>query len=154
MPKTAVGLFNSADVADEIVRNIEALGIPRREVRAVAEPLDMAVTGVMSMPHLDFEVDLGRELLRMGATRSEADAWVDGVRHGGVLVLATGEPERVDAAAEIMKRHDADEVDEVVGSEPQIPVEPDKGLAPSGGAGSLQAGRVRYGSENVGMFVW
>jgi hypothetical protein len=38
MAKTAVGLFESAGRADEDVREIEALGIPRNEVRTLAEP--------------------------------------------------------------------------------------------------------------------
>jgi hypothetical protein len=34
MPKTTVGLFMDAGVVEDVVREIEALGIPRNEVRA------------------------------------------------------------------------------------------------------------------------
>ncbi len=62
MPKTAVGLFEKPELVDEVVREIEALGFPRKEVRTLTEPATFEVTGVMSFPRLDFEVDLNREL--------------------------------------------------------------------------------------------
>jgi hypothetical protein len=67
MPKTAVGLFDKPAVVDDVVREIEALGFPRQEVRKVEEPATFEITGVMSFPRLDFEVDLKRELTRIGA---------------------------------------------------------------------------------------
>jgi hypothetical protein len=41
---------------------------------------------VMSFPRLEFEVDLTRELTRIGATQAEAQAYVEGLRRGGALV--------------------------------------------------------------------
>ena len=35
MPKTAVGLFEKPGLVDEVVREIEALGFPRKEVRTL-----------------------------------------------------------------------------------------------------------------------
>ena len=152
MPKTAVGLFKNPRIAEGIVHDIEAIGFPRKEVRALSEPLDLAITGVISMPHLEFELDLARELLRIGATKPEAEAWVDGVRHGGALVFATGEEKQVDTAAEIMSRRNGSEVEEVEGLEPHLPAGRRDGMSP-GHESSFQAGRVRY-SGPVGMFVW
>ena len=83
MPKTAVGLFQHPGVVDDVVREIEALGFPRSEVRTLGEPSSFDVTGVMSFPRLDFEVDLIRELTRIGATKAEAQAYVEGLRRGG-----------------------------------------------------------------------
>lgn len=91
MPKTLVGLFENPALVDEVVREIEALGFPRREVRSLAEPASFEVTGVMSFPRLDFEVNLARGLTRIGATRAEADAYVNGLRCGG----APGSRDRV-----------------------------------------------------------
>jgi len=66
MPKTAVGLFENPGLVDVIVREIEALGFPRKEVRELEEPATFDVTGVMSFPRLDFEAGLTRELTRIG----------------------------------------------------------------------------------------
>jgi hypothetical protein len=46
---------------------------------------------------------------------------VKAVRHGGVLVFATGSTEQVDGAAQIMNRHRAAQVEELSGSEPSLP---------------------------------
>ncbi len=35
MPKTVVGLFENPGLADDVVREIEALGFPRKEVRTL-----------------------------------------------------------------------------------------------------------------------
>jgi hypothetical protein len=72
MPKTVVGLLENPGLVDGVVREIEALGFPRKEVRTLAEPATFDVTGVMSFPRLDFEVDLVRELTRIGATKAES----------------------------------------------------------------------------------
>jgi hypothetical protein len=47
---------------DGVVREIEAIGFPRKEVRTLTEPAAFEVTGVTSFPRLDFEVNLSREL--------------------------------------------------------------------------------------------
>lgn len=112
MPKTAVGLFENSGPVDDVVREIEALGFPRREVRTLDEPANFEVTGVMSFPRLDFEVDLIRELTRIGATKMEAQDYAKGLRRGGALVFATGSNEKVDDAAEMMNRHGAIEVED------------------------------------------
>ena len=52
MPKTAVGLFENADLVDNVIREIEGLGFPRKEVRTLMEPATFEVTGVMSFPRL------------------------------------------------------------------------------------------------------
>ena len=121
MPKTAVGLFEKPGLVDQVVREIEALGFPRKEVRTLTEPATFEVTGVMSFPRLDFEVELIRELTRIGAAKAESQAYVEGLRRGGALVFATGSDERVDAAAGIMNRHGAVEIEESSGPEPQLP---------------------------------
>jgi hypothetical protein len=153
MPKTAVGLFQNRNLVDEVVREIEANGFPRKEVRALTEPATFEITGVMSFPRLDFEVDLTRELTRIGATKAESQAYVDGLRHGGALVFATGSDERVETAAAIMNRHGAVEVEETSGPEPQLP-----GVA-RGGMSSMsdnpvQTGRIRESGGGASFFVW
>jgi hypothetical protein len=151
MPKTAVGLFENAGLVDEVVHEIEALGIPRSEVRTTKEPLSFDVTGVMSFPRLDFEVDLLRELTRIGATKPEAQAYLEGLRRGGALVVATGLDDKVAAAADIMREHGAVEIEEGTGPEPHLPHASREGMAPQRDQ-SVMTGRIRQAAG--GFFVW
>ena len=153
MPKTAVGLFENPGLVDDVVREIEALGFPRKEVRTLDEPATFEVTGVMSFPRLDFEVDLVRELTRIGATKAEAQAYVEGLRRGGALVFATGSDERVDAAADIMNRRGAVEIDETSGPEPQLPHVVRESMTPMRSS-PVQAGRIREPGGGACLFVW
>jgi hypothetical protein len=153
MPKTAVGLFEKPDLVDEVVREIEALGIPRKEVRTLTEPATFEVTGVMSFPRLDFEVDLSRELVRIGATKAESQVYIEGLRRGGALVFATGADERVDAAADIMNRHGAIEIEETRGAEPVLHGVVHESMTPMRSSPVL-AGRIREPGSGAAFFVW
>jgi len=153
MSKTAVGLFENPGVAELVVQDLDATAFPRKEIRVVAEPLDMPVTGVMSFPRTDFEVGLARELMAIGATEPEASAYTQGVRRGGTLVFATGSNEDVSRAADIMNLHGALAVEEVVGREPS------SGGIISGNAtnengSSTETGRIRQPGGGARMFVW
>jgi hypothetical protein len=153
MPKTAVGLFKNPGDADAVVRDIESIGFPRNEVRTLGEPLGLGLTRVMNTPHIDFEVELFRELTRIGATKQEAEAYVGGLRRGGVLVFATGLDEKVDKAAEIMSRHGAVETEESSGPEPVLPGVGREGVAPTSDS-PVQAGRTREPGGGVTLFAW
>lgn len=153
MPKTAVGLFENPGVVDDVVREIEALGFPRNEVRRLDEPSSFGTTGVMSFPRLDFEVDLARELTRVGATKGEALAYLAGLRRGGALVFATGTDQRVDAAAAIMNRRGAVEIEETSGPEPHLGNVVRGAAAPTHDS-PVQAGRVRESGGAAVFFVW
>jgi hypothetical protein len=143
MSKTAVGLFEDPGVADQVVHDLDASAFPRNEIRVLGEPRDMSMTGLTGTPRTDFEVGLNRELKAIGASDREASAYVQGVRRGGVLVFATGSNEQVDSAAEIMNRHDALEVEELIGSEPST-----SGLA------SERVARIQLSRGGVRMFTW
>ncbi len=67
MSKTAVGLVDNVRLVDATVREIETLGFPRKEGRAMSEQAGFDATGVMCFPRLDFEVGLDRELTWIGA---------------------------------------------------------------------------------------
>ena len=153
MPKTAVGLFEKPSLVDDVVREIEALGFPRQEIQTLQEPKTFNITGVMSFPRLDFEVELGRELSRMGATIAESRAYVEGLRNGGALVFATGSDEKVDAAAAIMNRHGAVEIEESSGPEPELPHVVRDSMAPLGNS-PVMAGRLRQSGDGARFFVW
>ncbi len=153
MPKTAVGLFGSAAAVEDVVSEIERLGFPRQEVRTLREPGDFEVTGVMSFPRLDFEVELRRELARIGTTESEAQIFLEGLRAGGALVLATGLDQRVDAAAAVMNRRGAKGVEESSGPEPHLPDQTGERTAPMRDSPVL-TGRVRQPGGGARIFAW
>ena len=153
MPKTVVGLFEDARAVDAAVDELEALGFPRQEVRTMNEPASFEATGVMSFPRLDFEADLSRELTRIGATIPEAEAYVEGLRRGGALVFATGADDDVEAAGVILNRRGAVEIEEVTGSEPQLPGVAHQNMTPMRNSAVL-AGRVRQPGGGACFFVW
>lgn len=153
MPKTAVGLFENPGAVDDVIREIEALGFPRNEVRRLDEPATFETTGVMSFPRLEFEGDLVRELTRIGAAKAETQAHVAGLRRGGTLVFATGADEKVDAAAGIMNRRGAVEVRENSGPEPQLPHVVLGSMTPMHDH-PVQAGRIREPGSGACVFVW
>jgi len=151
MPKTAVGLFENPGLVEGVVREIEALGFPRTEVRSLKEPADFDVTGVMSFPEV--EVDLMRELTRIGATRGESGAYAEGLRRGGALVFATGSDQKVADAAVLMNRQGAALVEETNGGEPNV-----SGILHENATfvrdSPVQTGRTRGRGEGACVFVW
>lgn len=152
MPKTAVGLFSNSDSAEAVVREIEALGFPHKEVRKLEEPSIFEVTGVMSFQRLDFEVELMRELTRIGGTKALAQAYVEGLRKGGALVLATGSNDTVERAADVVNRHGAVGVEETSGPEPELTHVAREEKTPM--HDTTQAGRIRQSTGGAGFFVW
>jgi hypothetical protein len=156
MPKTVVGLFENAARMDDTIREIEALGFPQNEVRTLGEPRTFGATGVMSFPEVEFEIDLERALTRIGATQAESEAYLEGLRHGGTLVFATGSDEKVDEAARVMNRHGAVNVEETSGMEPELPhVIHHEGMARVHES-SVQTGRILQtgGGGGPRFFVW
>jgi len=153
MSKTAVGLFDRPGVAEQVAQDLDASAFPRSAVRILGEPRGMSGDGVTSTPRTDFEVGLSRELTAIGATDREANAYVQGVRRGGVLVFATGSNEAVDRAAEIMNRHNAIELEELIGGAPEIANAVGKNMTPVF-EGSPQTGRISQPGGGARMFVW
>lgn len=153
MPKTVVGLFENPERVDEVVRDIEALGLPRNEVRTLEEPKAFDVTGIMSFPRLDFEVDVIRSLERIGASEAEAKAYVAGLQRGGALVFATGTDEQVTAAADVMNRSGAVEIQQDNGSEPKLPHSFRANMTPMRDS-PIVAGRIQQPGDGACFFVW
>ena len=153
MTRTAVGLFENPASVEEVVRDLEASGILSKDVRVLGEPREMAGSGVMSTPHTDFEVGLIRDLTAFGVVKADAEAYVQGVRRGGVMVFATSSEEKADAAAEIMNRHGAVEIEEISASRPELP-NADPGQATPVRDISIQTGRFRSPGSGARLFVW
>ncbi len=155
MAKTAVALFENQGRANEIVRELEALGFPHDEIRLLGEPLGMAVTGATSTPHTDFELALREEFQRIGATDSETEAYIRGVQRRGVLVFATSSDEKVNSAVDIMNRSGAMDVEKLTGPEPHLPSTAGESEPPSLDHGRvLQAGRNTERGYKVRVFTW
>ncbi|MGA9642968.1 MAG: hypothetical protein WBQ72_16345 [Terriglobales bacterium] len=153
MAKTAVGLFQNSSLVDNVVHDLEASGFPRNDVRVLTEPREMTGSGVMSTPHTDFEVDLIRELRSFGAAEAEAEAYVRGMRRGGVMVFATGSNEMADNAAVIMNRHCAVEIEELNKVVAYLPGDDNDEKVPERDV-AFQAGRVRSSGAGARLFVW
>lgn len=153
MPKTVVGLFENPDRVGDVVREIETLGFPHNEVRTLEEPKAFDVTGVMSFPRLDFEVDLIRSLERIGASEPHAKAYLAGLQAGGALVLATGSDEKLTAAADVMNRNGAVKIEQDEGPEPQLPHSFRANMTPMRDSPTL-AGRIEQPGDGACFFVW
>ena len=153
MTKTAVGLFENSGLADQVVRDLEATGFLRTDVRILKEPLEMAGSGLMSTPHTDFEVGLTRDLTAFGVLEADAEDYVQGVRRGGVMVFATGSGDKAQAATDIMNRHGAVEVEKISASRPELP-STDHGEALPDHDRSVQTGSFRSLGSGARLFVW
>jgi hypothetical protein len=153
MARTAVGLFENSRLADEVVRDLEATGFPKNDVRVLGEPREMAGSGLMSTPHTDFEVGLIRDLAAFGVIEADAEDYVQGVRRGGVMVFATGSGDKAEAATEIMNRHGAVEVEKISASRPELP-SAGSGETLPGRERSVQTGRDRSSGSGARLFVW
>lgn len=153
MARAAVGLFESSVPVDEIVHDLEAGGFPRGDIRILSEPREIAGSGMMSTPHAEFEADLARELRAIGAAEADAEAYVRGVRRGGVIIFATGTGEKLDTAAEIMNRHRAVELEELHASAPHLSSAHIGNMTPRHKS-SEQNGRVRSSGGGARLFAW
>ncbi len=153
MAKTAVGLFENSGSANEVVRDLEASGFPKNDVRVLGEPREMAGSGLMSTPHTDFEVGLMRDLTAFGVIEADAENYVQGVRRGGVMIFATGSGDKAEAATVIMNRHGAVEVEKISASRPELPSD-DHGEEPLVHGPSVQTGRFRSPGSGARLFVW
>ena len=72
---------------------------------------------------------------------------------GGVLVLASGPDESVEAAAQIMNRQGGMDLEKSGGPEPEL-AEPDLEDALPSRDTPLQTGRIREATSGAHLFVW
>lgn len=125
----------------------------RQGVRTLEEPGAFPVDGVMSFARLDFEVELKHALSEIGVTDSQEEAYIQGLRDGGALVLASGPDDRVEKAAQIINRQGALDLDRSGDLEPQLPEPELEGTLPSRDT-FQQMGRIPEGSSGARMFFW
>ena len=153
MAKTAVGLFENSGLVDGVVRDLTAKGFLQKDIRVLGEPVEMQGSGLMSTPHTDFEVGLIRDLTAFGVVEADAEAYVQGVRRGGVMVVATGTGKNADQAAEIMNCHGALEIEKISAPRPVLP-NAEIGEKTPVRDPSTQIGRERSPGSGARLFVW
>lgn len=152
MARTAVGLFLDRGQLDAVILELEANGFARQDIRIVEEVLGMTQPGAMSIAHIDFEVDLTRELRSIGASEDGAEGYVEGLRRGGVVVFASASDQKAEMAAQIMNRHNAAEVEELTVTEHNLPM--DHSSMSLSRDVATQSGRVRPSGGGARLFVW
>lgn len=152
MAETAVGLFEHPGTADAVVDALRASGFPANGIRTLSKPAAMPVDSATSTPALDFAAALSQDLLAMGASEPECQAYLDGLRLGNVLVFATGSVAEAETAIAVMDAYDPIEIEEFAGSAPALP-----GIH-FGNAGahdiSSKIDRSRAKSEGARVFSW
>ncbi len=153
MAKTAVGLFKDNSVVAAVVKALESGGFPGKDIRVVGEPLDLPTSGALSIPRTDFEIILGKDLAAMGVSDAHVAGYVDAVRQGEFLVLATGDGDKADGALAIMNANGATGVEEVAGGSAGLP-SPEHAPAVPLRDKSMMTGRSVSRTSGAQLFVW
>jgi hypothetical protein len=153
MAETAVGLFEDAGTADSVVDALRANGIPSNGIRILTKPIGSSVESATSTPSVDFAAALTQDLRSLGATESECDAYMAGVRRGNVLVFATGSSAQAETAISVMNAYEPIEIEEFATAAPALP-----GVH-AGEAGGHEGIRLkteesRAQSEGARVFYW
>jgi uncharacterized protein (TIGR02271 family) len=89
MAKTVIGLFQDLPKAQEVVRALADDGVRREDIQTVTSR-EGAAAGTLTA---------------LGVPDAEAQAYVDDVRRGGVLVLVDVPDDRVDRTMAVMERY-------------------------------------------------
>lgn len=154
MPRTVVGLFPNPEAADHAITALEGLGLRRNEIQTLQEPESFDVTGIMSFPRIEYETSIARTLQHIGASPSDADAYVRALRDGGVVIFATDEDtQTIDAAAQLLDRLGAEKSALANVPAPHLPAAHHEDLLQRQGR-SVSTGRIRQSGEGARVFVW
>jgi hypothetical protein len=153
MADTAVGLFEDRKTADAVVVALRANGIPPNGIRVLSQPVASPVNTPTSTPAVDFNAALARDLRSMGATESDSKTYLDGIRQGKVLVMATGTTEQAESAIDLMNAYDPVEIEEFAGSGPAMPGLRGKEMAAHDSI-SPASDQERAKSEGARVFSW
>lgn len=121
MAKTAVGLFENLMTAARVADDLEAHGLPAGKIHVLGEPQQFKSLGAMSGRPSAFEADSTRELERVGATRLEVEAYLNGLRQGRTLVIATSSDNKSGAVVQIMNLGGAFDVEELMARNRVLP---------------------------------
>lgn len=96
MAKTAVALYDTENEAQQVISELTNVGFSRSNMRR----LD------------DNDSDSISTLTSAGLPRSDADAYFEGMRRGGHLVMITTDDDEIDTAVDIMDRYNSVNIQE------------------------------------------
>ena len=155
MADTAVGLFEDTFVSDALVAALTAHGLEPRNLRVLAQPKALPVHSESSTPYVDIAAGLALDIRQMGASEFEIEHYIDGLRHGHVILLATGTWEQAYAAVALMNQYGALLLEEYAGAAPVVPGAylGEVGLK-SGVTKSRDLRDVRVVGEGARLFTW
>ncbi|MCB0063819.1 MAG: YsnF/AvaK domain-containing protein [Caldilineaceae bacterium] len=91
MTKTAVALYDTKNDARQVKEELANTGYNRSNIHMMSQG----------------DGENRSLLINSGLPRSDAEAYVEGVRRGGNLVMVTTEDSRIDSAVDIMERHNS-----------------------------------------------
>ncbi len=179
MPTAVIGLFETPDAAQTVVRELESAGFSQEEVQLVVNRPDIEPDPPMGGPLEDsrtesalgvgtaiasasFHAGIIRALRAMGVPEHSAEEYAEGVRRGGALVVVKSGEERADAVADLMNHHHSVHVEERVaewvsnGWKRQFArAGQDRGLSPRRREPeTVQVGRDRIDAGGARVFVW
>lgn len=109
MACTVIGLFDSAGEAADVRRELVALGVPESDVRTSSAS---DKSDAQDKPARRSFWDEIKSMFTGDRNRRYADYYAEGTRRGGTLVTATAPDNLADRAADIMRDHNAIDVDE------------------------------------------
>ena len=152
MADTAVGLFEDTFVSDALVAALTAHGLEPRNLRVLAQPKGLPVSSETSTPYVDIAAGLAVDLRDMGASEFEIEHYLEGLRKGHVILLATGTWEQAYAAVSLMNQYGALLLEEYAGA---APVDPGAYLGEVGlKSGVAKSHNVRVVGEGARLFTW
>lgn len=96
MAKTAVALYDTKNEAQQVVNELTNVGFSRSSIHTID----------------DQESNTVRTLTSAGLPKSDANAYVEGIRRGGHLVMITTEDDEIDTAVDIMDRYNSVNIQE------------------------------------------
>ncbi len=116
MTETAVGLFEHAGAAQEVVEALRQKGFPATGIRVVSAPSGVSAHSTGEDASSDFNMTVTRAFKGIGASDQEASAYLSRLHAGNALVYATGTTEQARVATEVMNDFYAIEIDEFEGA--------------------------------------
>ncbi len=178
MPTAVIGLFETADTAQAVTRELTSAGISQEDIQLVVNRPDIEPDPPMGGPLEDtrtesalgvgtaiasasFHAGVIRALRAMGVPEQNAEEYAEGVRRGGALVVVKSGDERAEAVAGVMNHHHSVHVEERAanwtseGWKRQFArAGEERGLSPRRQPETVQVGRDRTDAGGARVFVW
>jgi len=111
MAYTVLGLFDNISDVNEVKRELSALGIPDSQVR-VSQQTTATARSASQEEDKGFWHSLKEMFTGDDEGYRDVDYYAEGTRRGGILVSVEASDDRAEAAAEVLRRHNAVNIDE------------------------------------------